>query len=65
MLGYCKRNLTTVFGQFFEGGVIMVLPMRHICLIQKKQYYVKVKDFRPISLTTSLYKIIDKSRQAN
>lgn len=50
-----------VFSEFFEGGVINgITNGTYICLIPKKQDSVKVKDFGPISLTISLYKIMAK-----
>lgn len=56
-----KGDLMKVFNEFFEGGVINgITNETYICLIPKKQHATKVKDFRPISLITSLYKILAK-----
>lgn len=56
-----KGDLMKVFSEFFESGIINgITNETYICLIPKKQEAVRVKDFRPISLITSLYKILDK-----
>ncbi|KAA0058554.1 LINE-1 retrotransposable element ORF2 protein [Cucumis melo var. makuwa] len=47
---------------FFEKGVINKnMNNTYIALIAKKKDYSHPKDFRPISLTTSIYKIIAKT----
>ncbi|XP_073024393.1 uncharacterized protein [Primulina eburnea] len=50
-----------VFDEFYEGGVVNgITNETYICLIPKNHNAIKVKEFRPISLTTSLYKILAK-----
>ena len=50
-----------VFEEFHESGIINgVTNETYICLIPKKLNSCRIKDFRPISLVTSLYKIIAK-----
>lgn len=54
-----KPDLMKLMKEFHRNGVVnsktnATLP----CLIPKKKESVKVSDFRPISLTTSLYKNI-------
>ena len=50
-----------VFQEFGRDGTIHgVTNETYICLILKKANSTKVKDFWPISLVTSLYKIISK-----
>ena len=50
-----------IFQEFWRDGIIHgVTNETYICLIPKKANSSKVKDFRPISLVTSLYKIISK-----
>ncbi|XP_028073850.1 uncharacterized protein LOC114276257 [Camellia sinensis] len=50
-----------VFGEFFESGEVnLCTNATFICLIPKKEKSVKIGDFRPISLVTSLYKILRK-----
>ena len=47
--------------EFAKDGIIhRVTNETYICLIPKKMNSSKVKDFRPINLVTSLYKIISK-----
>lgn len=56
-----KIDLLEVFQEFFENGIINKRTNEtYICLIPKKKKASKVGDFRPISLTTSLYKVIAK-----
>lgn len=52
-----KKELLEVFENFHEKGII---NETYMCLIPKKENSIKIKDFRPISLTTSLYKIVEK-----
>lgn len=45
----------------FERGVVKkITNVTSICLIPEKKESLKIGDFRPISLVTSLYKIIAK-----
>ena len=56
-----KDDVLRVFCEFVKDGVIHgVTNETYVCLIPKKANSSKVKDFRPISLITSLYKIIAK-----
>ena len=56
-----KDDLLKVFWEFSKDGIIHgVTNETYICLIPKKVNSSKVKDFKPISLVTSLYKIISK-----
>ncbi|XP_073066025.1 uncharacterized protein [Primulina eburnea] len=56
-----KDDLIRVFDEFFQDGIVnAVTNETYICLIPKKNEARKVNDFRPISLTTSLYKILAK-----
>lgn len=56
-----KKDLVEVFREFFENGVInSCTNASFICLIPKKDRSINIKDYRPISLVTSLYKIIAK-----
>lgn len=57
--------MRAVFQKLFEefhlnGKLNACIKENFICLIPKKVDSSKVKDFRPISLTTSTYKIISK-----
>lgn len=55
-----KPDMERVFKEFFERGITdRAMNETFVCLIPKKRME-KVKDFRPISLVTSLYKIIVK-----
>ena len=50
-----------VFREFFDSGVVNAKTnATFICLIPKKLNSISVKDFRPISLVTSLYKVLAK-----
>ncbi|XP_073035927.1 uncharacterized protein [Primulina eburnea] len=56
-----KPDLLKVFAEFFDGGIINgITNETYICLIPKKKEAMRIKDFRPISLVTSLYKIMAK-----
>ena len=55
------KGLFRFFEEFFSGGVVNS-AMNHtiLCLILKKSESKCVKDFRPISLVSSVYKILVK-----
>ena len=54
-------DILKVMEEFFEKGIInAVTNETFICLIPKKSDSLKVTDYRPISLVTSLYKIVAK-----
>lgn len=57
-----KPDLVKLFQDFFEKEIIInkCTNETYICLIMKKLRANKVSDFRPISLFSSLYKIISK-----
>ena len=56
-----KEDLLKVFQEFYNSGIInSVVNETYTCLIPKKTNSSKIRDFRPISLVTSLYKIIAK-----
>ena len=56
-----KKDLLKVFAEFFLNGKIGIcMNSTFISLIPKKDRSIKVKDFRPISLVSSVYKIITK-----
>ena len=56
-----KDNFLSLFDEFFENGKLnSCIKENFICLIRKKEDAVRIKDFRPISLTTLLYKLIAK-----
>ena len=56
-----KNDTMKVFEEFHKSGVINgITNETYICLIPKKLNSSRVKDFRPISLVTCLYKIIAK-----
>ena len=56
-----KGDLEGVFKEFFERGILNKLVVEtFVCLIPKKDNANKVKDFQPISLITSVYKILAK-----
>lgn len=54
-------DLKEVLDEFYSNGVINAITNEtYICLIPKKMDYLKVSNYRPISLITGLYKIISK-----
>jgi len=56
-----KNDLLKVFSEFYDNGIINACTnASFICLIPKKERSLKLKDFRPIILVTSLYKIMAK-----
>lgn len=56
-----KGHLMSVMEDFYRSAIVnMSTNETYICLILIKSNSWKVKDFRPISLVTSLYKIISK-----
>lgn len=56
-----KADLQNFFAEFYQNGKFNAcIKEKFICLIQKKESAAFVKDFHPISLTTSVYKIITK-----
>ena len=56
-----KNDIMKVFDEFYGSGIINgITNETYICLIPKKLNSFRVRDFRPISLVTSLYKIIAK-----
>ncbi|KAA0047998.1 LINE-1 retrotransposable element ORF2 protein [Cucumis melo var. makuwa] len=56
-----KKDLIEVFKEFHGNCVNKCVNNTYIALIGKKNLYSKLTDFRPISLTTSLYKIMVKT----
>lgn len=56
-----KADILKVFQDFFQNGVINNRTNEtYICLIPMKLRANKVSEFRPISLISSLYKLIAK-----
>ncbi|RVW98458.1 Transposon TX1 uncharacterized 149 kDa protein [Vitis vinifera] len=56
-----KEDLVRVFAEFHRSGIInQSTNASFIILLPKKSLTKKISDFRPISLITSLYKIIAK-----
>ena len=56
-----KEDLMKVFQEFYSFGIInQSINATFIALVPKKSQSHKVSDFRPISLVTSLSKIITK-----
>ncbi|KAK9927793.1 hypothetical protein M0R45_024959 [Rubus argutus] len=56
-----KSDLLKVMEEFYSNGVVNAITNEtYICLIPKKVDSLKIGDYRPISLVTSLYKIIAK-----
>lgn len=53
-----------MFRKFFGKGILVrSLNKTFVCLTPKKERTVKIKDFRPISLVTSLYKVLANKLQ--
>ena len=58
-LDVIKEDLVRVFAKFHKSGIInQSTNASFIVLLPKKNMTKKISDFRPISLITSLYKII-------
>ena len=56
-----KQDLLDVFEDFYNSGVVnSVTNSTYVCLILEKDEHMRLSEFRPISLETSLYKIIAK-----
>ena len=56
-----KDEIMKVFFEFGRDGIIHgITNETYICLIPKKSSTLTVKNFRPISFVTSLYKLISK-----
>ena len=56
-----KEDLVRVFAEFHSSGIInQSTNASFIVLLPKKSMTKKISDYRPISLITSLYKIITK-----
>ena len=56
-----KQDLLDVFEDFYNYGVVnSVTNSTYVCLIPEKDEHMRLSEFRPISLETSLYKIIAK-----
>ena len=50
-----------MFNEFHLNGKLNAcIKENFVCLIPKKEDSIHVKDYRPISLTTSMYKILSK-----
>ena len=59
-----KEDLVRLFAEFHRSGIInQSTNASFIVLLPKKSLIKKISDFRPISLITSLYKIIAKCFQ--
>ncbi|XP_073051688.1 uncharacterized protein [Primulina eburnea] len=56
-----RVDLLKVFAEFYKDGIVNgITNETYLCLIPKKNDARKINDFRPISLTTTLYKILAK-----
>lgn len=57
-----KSDLVRVFQDFFKNGIIIRRGNNtYVCLIPKKKKVARVNDFKPISLVTSVCKVISKN----
>ena len=55
------KDIMKVFREFFNNGLVNAKTnSTFICLIPKKLNSISIKDFRPINLVTSLYKVLAK-----
>lgn len=51
----------SLFKEFYENGKLNAwVKENFICLNPEKEDVIRINDFRPISLTTSVYKIVAK-----
>ena len=58
---YTNKNILDIFNDFHKNGIINKnVNSTYIALIAKKENCYAPSDYRPISLTTSLYKLIAK-----
>lgn len=56
-----KSNIMTIFSNFYHKRIIdKVVNKTYIALIAKKDKCCKIGDYRPISLTIALYKLMAK-----
>ena len=56
-----KNTFQKMFNEFHSNGKLNAcIKENFVCLIPKKEDSIHVKDYRPISLTTSMYKILSK-----
>lgn len=56
-----KSIFLTLFEEFYKNGRLNACVLENfLCLIQRKENAVLIKDFRPISQTTLTYKVIAK-----
>lgn len=56
-----RKDIMNLFHNFFLNKIVnKALNATYVALIPKKAHCSKVSDFRPISLTTSIYKILAK-----
>ncbi|KAH9769914.1 Regulator of nonsense transcripts 1-like [Citrus sinensis] len=64
LLGYFEAIFVGFFEYFYNSGVVnSVTNSTFICLILEKNEPVRLSDFKPVSLVTSLYKIIARLRE--
>lgn len=60
-IGIIKGDLEGVFKDFFERGMLNRSVIESfVCLIPKKGNANRLKEFQPINLITSVYKILAK-----
>lgn len=58
---FVKGDVLKVFEEFWRAGIINnITHETYLCLIPKKANSCRIRDFRPINLVSSLYKIISK-----